>query len=134
RRGSAQVIIVDASALLAILLHEPERVAFRDKLRQATTVAMSPVNVWETLVRARSALGDSGIQDAEALLSAYEIEIVPIGPAEARAAVDAHARFGRRTTAGLNFGDCFAYALAKSRSAPLLYKGDDFGKTDVITA
>ena len=66
--------------------------------------------------------------------AAFGVEIATIDAVMARAAADAFARFGRRTPAALNLGDCFAYALAQAHAAPLLFKGDDFARTDVIAA
>jgi ribonuclease VapC len=128
------VIVVDASAVLAIILGEPEATAFSDALTAADVVLLSPVNLWEILVRARAALGEEGSSAAEDLLAAFNVDIVGIDGVQARAAASAFARFGRSTAADLNLGDCFAYALAKGEDCALLFKGDDFAKTDVASA
>lgn len=125
------MIVVDASAVLAILLEEPDQFTMETAIQAATPAVMSPVNLWEVLARAQSIAGGNGATTAEALVAALGIEIPPRTSGDARAAAEAFARFGRRTPAGLNLGDCFAYALSKTRSAPLLFKGDDFTKTDV---
>ena len=78
----------------------------------------------------------SRLSDMYELINIYRIGIMPVSEAQARDAVQAYARFGKasRHPARLNFGDCFAYALAKSLDAPLLYKGDDFARTDIRSA
>lgn len=128
------MMIADASAILAILLYEPERQHFIDKLNGASQIAMSPVNYWEVLVRAHASDGASGVERAEHVMASFGVEVIAIDLDSARAAADAFARYGKRTPAKLNMGDCFAYALARQRNAPLLYKGDDFAKTDVAAA
>lgn len=126
------MIVVDASAILAIHLAEPEREAFAEKLLHAQAV-MSPVNAWEAFVRAE-ALDPQGRVKIAQLIASLAIEIVPMDSEAAHLAADAFARYGRRTPARLNLGDCFAYALAKQRNAALLYKGGDFAQTDIAAA
>jgi len=128
------VIVVDASALLAVFFREPERERFIEAMRRAAARQMSPVNFWEAFVRVRAADGPKGAAELDVMLANLAIEIVPIDEMGARLAVDAFARYGKRTPANLNLGDCFAYALAKQRNAPLLYKGDDFAQTDIVAA
>jgi len=128
------MIVADASAILAILLDEADRDYFMERLTNAVLVLMSPVNAWEVLARAHGSDGQMGVARAEAVIASFNVEIVPIDAELARRAVDAFVRFGKRAPAKLNMGDCFAYALARSRSAPLLFKGDDFRKTDVAVA
>jgi ribonuclease VapC len=125
------VIAVDASALLAILLQEPEAPEFRALLDAAAGGLISPVNYWEVMARAGSAKGDEGRAAAEALLAAFSIEIAPVTTEQARLAVEAHRKFGRGTKAALNLGDCFAYALAVVEGDGLLFKGGDFPLTDI---
>jgi ribonuclease VapC len=127
------VIVVDASALVAILAGEPEADAFI-KLLVETPSLLSPLGFWETTVAARRVLGPDGQQSLLALMDALRIEITAAGGETARIAVEAETRFGKRTPARLNLGDCFAYALAKERNLPLLYKGDDFSWTDIEPA
>ncbi|OQW56692.1 MAG: hypothetical protein A4S17_13670 [Proteobacteria bacterium HN_bin10] len=126
-------MVVDASAILAIHLDEPEREAFRERILQATGI-MSPVNYWEALVRAQAFDGEAGRDKIVQLIDFLDIEIVAVDVETAELAAHAFARFGKRAPAKLNMGDCFAYALAKSRGAPLLYKGGDFAKTDIEAA
>jgi ribonuclease VapC len=95
---------------------------------------LSPLGFWETTVAARRVLGPDGQQSLLALMDALRIEITAAGGETARIAVEAETRFGKRTPARLNLGDCFAYALAKERNLPLLYKGDDFSWTDIEPA
>ena len=128
------MIVVDASAFLAVLLREPEREMMLSALEVAHGGAMSPVNWWEVLVRARALKGDAGVQDAARLREKFNIRIAPIDEAQAQAAFDAHVQFGRGTPAALNLGDCFAYALAAAEGDGLLFKGEDFPKTDVRSA
>lgn len=127
------MIVVDASAILAIHLAEPERDHFEDRILSANSL-ISPVNLWETLVRAEALDGEVGRTKIEQLIECLGVQTVPLDMETTRLAADAFARFGKRTPARLNMGDCFAYALAKSRDAPLLYKGNDFDKTDVVAA
>lgn len=127
------MIVVDASALVAILAGEPEADAFI-KLLVETPSLLSPLGFWETTVAARRVLGPDGQQSLLALMDALRIEITAAGGETARIAVEAETRFGKRTPARLNLGDCFAYALAKERNLPLLYKGDDFSRIDIEPA
>jgi ribonuclease VapC len=77
--------------------------------------------------------GDDGARDLDLLLAKLKVDIAPVTAGQANIARKAFRRYGRgRHAANLNFGDCFAYALAKERSAPLVFKGDDFGRTDVM--
>lgn len=128
------MIVVDASAMLAILLQESDRQRLVDTLKNSPQPLMSPVNYWEVLVRAQASDGPSGVERAENVMRSFDIQVVAIDLETTRIAADTFARFGKRTPAALNLGDCFAYALAKQRGAPLLYKGGDFSKTDVAAA
>ena len=127
-------MIVDASALLAILLREPERPRFRELIALAPEAVISPVNLVEAAVRA-DALGEAEGLGLDRLLQISGIAIVPVTAEQAQLARDAYRKFGKGNhPARLNLGDCFAYALAKARNEPLLYKGDDFRLTDVEAA
>ena len=127
------MIVVDASALVAILAREPEREAFLTVLTDSQAV-LSPIGYWEAAVAVRRALGNEGAAALDALLASLNIEIRPAFAKTAGAAVEAETLYGKRTGAGLNLGDCFAYALAKELDAPLLYKGADFTETDIAPA
>ena len=128
------MIVVDASAILAILLEEPDAALFESRLLQAGGGVISPINHWEVLVRARVVKGDIGHSAAESLLADLRVEVGEVSAQHSRLAAVAHQRFGRATPAKLNLGDCFAYALAATEGDGLLFKGDDFPKTDVKSA
>ena len=130
------MIVVDASAICAIAFGEPERADFMAALRAADGALVSPVNRWEASVsvenRRPGIAGERVVQD---ILTRGGIVVAEMGAAEAGAAFEAWRMFGKgRHPAGLNLGDCFAYALASTRNLPLLFKGDDFPKTDVRSA
>ncbi|MEN5363572.1 type II toxin-antitoxin system VapC family toxin [Brevundimonas intermedia] len=127
------MIVVDASALVAVLLDEPEKLQILTIL--ATEEAMlSPIGYWEAHTRIHGLRGDDGVADLDALLTNFGIRITPATAITAKFAAQAQIDFGKRTPAKLNLGDCFAYALAKESDAPLLFKGDDFSQTDLIPA
>lgn len=125
------MIAIDASALLAILKKEPEGEAFAACIASAGGGVISVVNFWEVLVRAEAIDGLAGREEAEALVQALGIDVVPATMGRARIAADAFLRYGRRTPANLNLGDCFAYALALEQGEGLLFKGEDFPRTDI---
>ncbi len=127
-------MVVDTSALAAILLDEPEASDFARRITVASRPVISAAGYvgFGLLAVSRRGYGWPEIDDA---LSRFGLEVVPVSPAQARRAVEAFARFGKgRHPAGLNFGDCFAYALAKELGRPLLFKGGDFALTDVEPA
>ena len=130
-------MIVDSSVVVAILKQEPEAIALIRRMRASRTAPrISAANYLETGI-VIDALADQALSDAvDRLLEDIPIEIVPVTAEHARIAREAHRRFGRRSgnPAKLNFGDCFAYALARSTGEPLLFKGDDFSSTDVVSA
>ena len=123
------MIAVDTSALMAIVLDEPKAEACIAALAGEDTILMSAANLAEALiVSARRDIGE----DMAALIDGLGIEIVTVTPAAARRVARAYGRWGRgMNAASLNFGDCFAYELAKEHGCALLYVGDDFPKTDV---
>jgi len=123
-------VVVDASAVLAILLREEDWHVYHRKLVEQEKCWISPVNWWEVHVRASVLEGERGVAAAREILQRYRIEVAEIGPMQAEIAFEAYRRY-RGRPAKLNLGDCFAYALAKSRGEGLLYKGEDFGVTDV---
>ena len=128
------MIAVDASALVAILLEEPEAISFREFLLAQPDLVLSPIGYWEATTRLRSLRGDSGVAEFQSVIHDLRIRVVPATRETARLACEAEASFGKRTSAKLNLGDCFAYALAKEIAAPLLFKGNDFSETDVTPA
>lgn len=126
-------LVVDASAILAIVLNESDAAALDSKLRQADVSWISPVNWWEVRARIQSMGSDVLESEIESWMDGRGIEIAEVDAEQTRLAVEAHARF-RGRPARLNLGDCFAYALAKAKDAPLLFKGNDFVATDVKRA
>ncbi len=127
------MIVVDASALVAILLDEEEKAAFTDCMLSNEAV-VSPVGYWEAAIRARRLHGQDGVDRLDRLMAKLEVSVAPATAEIAKTAVYAERTFGKHTPAKLNLGDCFAYALAKDLDAPLLYKGEDFTRTDVASA
>jgi ribonuclease VapC len=127
------VMVVDASAILAVALGESDADVFDDALSAVDRCLMSAVNYWEVLVRLQVLQGDSGRIHGDALLRGSGVDVVPADAEMAVAAAVAHARF-RGRPARLNMGDCFAYALAQREGDGLLFKGDDFPRTDVKSA
>lgn len=131
------MIFVDASAMVAVLLEEPDARTLFMRMQRGPAIT-SAVAIFETALAVRRRF-ESTVEQAEAdvakLTRGLGIEIVPIDPTHATLALDAHARFGKgHHPASLNMGDCFAYAMAKAHGAALLYKGDDFVKTDIASA
>ena len=130
------MIVVDSSALVAILLREPDHLVFAAAIARAERVVIAMPNALELIMVSVGKLGEQGRQKAESLLADANIEIMGATPEHFGLSVDAFMKFGRGRNhpAKLNFGDCMAYALAKSLNAPLLYKGDDFEQTDIRSA
>ena len=128
-------MIVDASALLAILFDEPDADRFRRAIAdELEDLLISPVNFVEAAVRA-DGRGEETAKAFDEILRVSGIRIAEITLHQARLAREAYQKFGKgKHPAKLNLGDCFAYALAKARSEPLLFKGDDFRMTDIEAA
>lgn len=127
-------MIVDASALIAILLREPEKDRFSELIASAPEPLMSPLNFLEAAVRA-DGLGRETAAGFDELFRETGIKIAGTDARQAHLAREAYQRFGKGNhPARLNLGDCFAYALAKARGEPLLFKGDHFRQTDVEAA
>ncbi|TSE00580.1 type II toxin-antitoxin system VapC family toxin [Skermania sp. ID1734] len=126
-------MIVDASAILAILLNEPERRRFAEVLTSSTETSMSVVNHLEVAVKVDRHSDPVVPRRFGELIEVWQIQLVPVSLEHARVARRAYRDFGKGSghPARLNFGDCFAYALATVERKPLLYKGDDFVHTDV---
>ena len=131
-------MFVDASALCAVLLGEDDGLAYAERIRAAPRRMTSPIAVFEaTLAVARTMAGDvaTARRDVDAFLALADVGMVAIESPELARALDAFDRFGKgRHPARLNMGDCFAYACAKTRGLPLLFKGDDFNRTDIAIA
>jgi len=128
-------VVTDTSALVAILLDEPERDSFIALLADAEDPLISAATLVEASIVMQAKTGADGVADLDELLAAAAVRCVAVDTTQARAARAAFARFGKgRAPAGLNFGDCFSYALAQVTDRPLLFRGDDFTKTDVTPA
>jgi ribonuclease VapC len=128
-------MVVDSSAILAVLFKEPERDAFAAALAEAGVRLVSSVNAFEAAIVVSSRKGPSGIRELDLLFHHAGVEIVSFTEAHLRLAREAYERYGKgRHPAGLNLGDCCAYALARHSGEALLFKGDDFTRTDVVPA
>ena len=130
------MIAADTSALAVIAFAEPEREVFLKAIKSAQRVLVSTVSVVESRMVVHGRRGQKAVILLDDLLKLPMFELVAPGQAEADAAYAAFVAYGKGSghPAGLNFGDVFSYALAKIRGLPLLYKGDDFGHTDVANA
>lgn len=127
-------MVIDASVLVAILTGEAEQRPFIEAIEMADSRCLSVATFIETSIIIESRQRAEGLRDLDRFLALAGIEIVPVDVEQGHAARLAYSRFGkRRHRAGLNFGDCFAYALAKVLGEPLLCKGDDFARTDIAT-
>jgi ribonuclease VapC len=126
------VIVIDTSAIMAILLNEPEADSCAEVLETVRDILISSGTLAETLIVA----GRRNLEtEAGMLLNGLGLDVVPVTAASARRVADVYARWGKGVhSAGLNFGDCFAYELAEDRSCPLLFVGKDFSHTDIIDA
>jgi ribonuclease VapC len=123
------MIVVDTSALIAVVFDEAKADACSKALEAETELLISAGTLAESLIVARRR---HETEEVERLIVDLGIEIVNVTPASARRVTQAYERWGKGMhPAGLNFGDCFAYALAKEQSCPLLFVGNDFSKTDV---
>ncbi len=130
------MIVVDTSAIVAVAFAEPEREAFVQAIQRADKALISTVSVVEARMVVHGRRGQRAVVLVDDLLRLPVFEMVAPGPSEMDAAYSAFVAFGKGSghPACLNFGDVFSYALAKVRSLPLLYKGDDFAQTDVVNA
>ena len=128
-------MIVDSSAVLAILFGEPDARRHAAAIMAAYPCRMSVANVLEASIVVEHRGGEQAAHNLDALLERAEIELVPVTVEHLEAARVAWRRFGKGDhPAALNFGDCFAYALARTTGEPLLFKGDDFARTDIESA
>lgn len=128
-------MIIDTSALVAVLYREPEAENFARIIHDADICRISVANHVELAMVIESQLGPEGMQQAEAFFRRAGIEIEPVTLEHGELARQAFLDFGKgRHRAGLYFGDCFAYALAKASGEPLLFKGNDFALTDIEAA
>jgi ribonuclease VapC len=128
-------MIVDSSALIAILFAEPEAKTLVTAIREAETCRISAATYVESSIVVENGSGDSGIRQLDGFLQGAGIVIEPLDLAQALVARQAYSDFGKgRHPAGLNLGDCFSYALAKVSGEPLLFKGRNFLTTDIQAA
>jgi ribonuclease VapC len=129
------VLVVDTSALVAILLREPDAEALARCLIDAPRRLVSAVTRAELSFVIEGRNGEGGRLNLERLLNIVRIEVVSVTPQHTEIAIEAFRHFGRgRHAAALNIGDCFSYALAKATDLPLLFKGNDFVQTDIRPA
>jgi len=125
-------MVIDTSAILAILQREPERRSFVEAIESADSTRMSVASFVECSIVIESRYGSEGLRDLDRFISRSGIELIPVDQEQGQLARSAFSRFGKgRHRAGLNYGDCFSYAAAISSGEPLLCKGDDFNHTDV---
>ena len=128
-------MIVDSSALLAVLNRESDAERFQGAILTASPCRMSVANMLEASIVVEGRGGAEAGHELDAFLEHAAIEPAPVTAEHLEAARQAWRRFGKgRHPAALNFGDCFAYALAQVTGEPLLYKGDDFSRTDIPAA
>ncbi|PQJ96857.1 type II toxin-antitoxin system VapC family toxin [Chromatium okenii] len=126
-------MVIDTSSLICILLGEPEAEQYAQRLAVTEINVMSAVTWLETLLVITARRGDVGRESLAELLDLVGVVIVPVDAELAQIAYRAWLTYGKgRHPAGLNFGDCFSYALAKHRHEPLLFKGNDFSQTDIL--
>ena len=125
-------MVIDTSALIAILQDEPERRAFNEAIEAAERRVVSVASFVEASMIVEARYGPDGVRDLDLFIAKAGIELVAVDMDQAHVARTAFRLYGkRRHPAGLNFGDCFAYALARTLDEPLLFKGTDFSLTDV---
>ena len=128
-------MIVDSSAVLAVLNREPDAEVFQEAMLTAAPCRMSVANLLETSIVVEGRGGAEAGHELDAFLEYAQVVASPVTVEHLEAARMAWRRFGKgRHPAGLNFGDCFAYALARVADEPLLYKGNDFARTDIPAA
>jgi ribonuclease VapC len=125
-------MVVDTSAILAVVLGEPDADWFRDRLIEPVPCRVSAVTTVEARIVAEARVGGEGLRELEHLLTVIDASTEPVDAEQARLAFAGWQRYGKgRHPAGLNLGDCFSYALARSTGEPLLFKGTDFSQTDL---
>jgi ribonuclease VapC len=128
-------MVLDTSAILALLFGEPEREAFAEAIAGADARLVSAVSAFEASIVVSARKGPAGVRELDLLFHAGRLEVVPFTGEQLLLAREAYERYGKgRHAAGLNLGDCCAYALSRHSGEPLLYKGEDFARTDVAPA
>ncbi|APG92986.1 type II toxin-antitoxin system VapC family toxin [Sinorhizobium americanum] len=125
-------MVIDTSAIVAIAFNEPEAETYEQKVVDAPQRFLSAATLLELTIVIEARLGEAGTAELDLWLHKAGVEIVAVDAEQIAVARRAWRSYGKgRHPAGLNYGDCFSYALAKTRSEPLLYKGDDFSLTDI---
>jgi ribonuclease VapC len=125
-------MVIDTSAMIAIALDEPEAALFERRIADDPVRLMSTATMLEISMVIETRLGEAAGREFDLWLHKAGVDLVPVDADQLDAARRAWRRFGKgRHPAGLNYGDCFSYALAFTRREPLLFKGDDFDKTDI---
>jgi ribonuclease VapC len=128
-------MIIDTSAIVAILNDEPERRAFNEAIERSDICLLSAASFLEASIVIENNRGYEGLRDFDLWMATAGIELAPVDADQAQIARQAFRQYGKgRHPAALNFGDCFSYALAKATGFPLLFKGEDFTKTDIKAA
>lgn len=127
-------MIVDTSALLAIIFEEPDAGAIFDRVLPHSIRRVSAANLLEAGIKADNHVNPTMGPALDSLLASLEFEVEPVTADQVKLAREAYRRFGKGNhPAALNYGDCFAYALAKATGEPLLFKGNDFARTDIVS-
>ena len=128
-------MVIDTSALVALLALEPEAPRLAAAIESDPTRLLSAATLVETSIVIESRYGGAGGHELDLLIAKAALRIEPVTPEQAELAREAWRRFGKgRHAANLNYGDCFSYSLARATGEPLLFKGSDFGQTDVTAA
>jgi len=128
-------MVLDTSAVLAILFNEPEAAAIETAIEADSVRLMSTASALEAAIVVEARYGEPGGRELDLLMHKAKIDLVSFDIAQVELARLAYRRFGKaRHPAGLNFGDCFAYALSQRSGEPLLFTGDDFSRTDIAVA
>jgi ribonuclease VapC len=128
-------MVIDSSALVALLLDEPETVRFTAAIAETPVRQVSAASYLETAIVMLRRSGPGAKQAVDRLFDELSLQIIPFTREQADLAIAAYQEYGKgqRHAAGLNFGDCFTYALAKQTGEPVLFKGNDFSRTDLIS-
>lgn len=127
-------MIIDTSAIIAILFNEPDAAVYANAIADAQSARISAANYVEAAVVIESQSHADGARQFDTFMRRAGILIEPVTEEQALLARQAYADFGKgRHPAGLNFGDCFSYSLAKAMREPLLFKGNDFSQTDIVS-
>ena len=128
-------MVLDTSAILAVLLAEPDSERFETAVAQTASVLVSAGTHLEAAIVVEARLGAAGGRELDKLLRRWSVTVEPVDADQVDIGRRAYRTYGRgHHTAGLNYGDCFSYALAIATGEPLLFKGEDFSRTDVIIA